>query len=83
MDGGVAILRLRIPFTEKAGIDLKKVGDELIVSVGGEKRTIILPSALSDLRPSGASFDEGTLKVTFEDTESNRARAGRSQPERV
>jgi arsenite-transporting ATPase len=77
-EGGVATLRLPIPFTEKAEIDLKKVGDELIVSVGGEKRTIILPAALADRSPSGASFEAGTLKVTFDDVRSKRP-----QPERV
>ena len=51
MEGDVAVLRLPIPFAEKAEIDLKKVGDELVVSVGGEKRTIILPAALSDRAP--------------------------------
>jgi arsenite/tail-anchored protein-transporting ATPase len=78
MDGDVATLRLPIPFTEKTEIDLKKVGDELIVSVGGEKRTIILPSALAEHRPSGASFEAGTLKVTFDDV-----RSPRPQPQRV
>jgi arsenite-transporting ATPase len=78
MEGGVATLRLPIPFTEKAEIDLKKVGDELIVSVGGEKRNIILPAALADQSPSGASFEAGTLKVTFEDV-----RPTRPQPQRV
>jgi arsenite-transporting ATPase len=77
-DGDRAVLSLRIPFTEKAEIDLKKVGDELIVSVGGEKRTIILPSALAGQRPAGASFEEGTLKVTFDDV-----RVPRPEPERV
>jgi len=78
MDGDAAILSLPIPFSEKADIDLKKVGDELIVAVGGEKRTIILPSALSDRRPSGASFEQGTLRVTFDNV-----RASRAEPERV
>jgi arsenite-transporting ATPase len=71
-EGGVTRLRLPIPFAEKGEIDLKKVGDDLIVAVGGEKRTIILPSALADRRPSGASFDDGTLEVTFEDVRSPR-----------
>ena len=78
MEDGVAVLRLPIPFTEKAEIDLKKVGDELIVGVGGERRTIILPSALAHQRPAGARFEHGTLVVTFED-----ARTSRPQPERV
>ena len=78
MEGDEATLRLAIPFAEKGEIDLKKVGDELIVSVGGEKRNIILPSALADLSPSGASFEAGTLKVTFDDV-----RSPRPQPQRV
>ena len=78
MQDGVAVLSLPIPFTDKAEIDLKKVGDELVVAVGGEKRTIILPAALSAQRPSVASFEDGTLRVTFEDV-----RAARAQPERV
>ncbi len=79
MDGEGAVLRLPIPFSEKADIDLKKVGDELIVAVAGEKRTIILPSALAEQRPTGASFEHGTLKVTFEDARASRT----AQPERV
>jgi arsenite-transporting ATPase len=73
-----ATLQIPIPFAEKGEIDLKKVGDELIVAVGGEKRNIILPTALADLSPSGASFEDGTLKVTFDDV-----RSPRSEPQRV
>ncbi len=69
MVGDVAVLRLQIPFAERAEIDLKRVGDELIVGVGGERRTIILPSALAKQRPSAASFEDGTLEVTFEDAQ--------------
>jgi arsenite-transporting ATPase len=79
MDDGVAVLRLSVPFAEKSDIDLKKVGDELIVTVAGEKRTIILPSAMSEQRPSGAAFENGTLKVSFEDVRASQ----RAQPERV
>jgi arsenite-transporting ATPase len=76
-EDGVATLRIPIPFTEKTEIDLKKVGDELIVAVGGEKRTIILPAALADQSPSGASFDAGALKVTFDDVRPSRAQRQR------
>jgi arsenite/tail-anchored protein-transporting ATPase len=64
---GRAELRLPIPFTTKGELKLSKVGQELIVAVGREKRTIILPSALADHRPAGASFDNGILTVTFTD----------------
>ncbi len=78
-DDGVAVLRLAVPFAQKSEIDLKKIGDELIVTVGGEKRTIILPAALSDQRPSDAAFEDGVLKVSFEDVRASRP----AQPERV
>src|SRR5215210_2915186 len=78
LDDGVTVLSLSIPFAEKAEIGLKKVADELIVTVGGERRTIMLPSALARQSPSGASFDRGTLKVRFDDD-----RAPRPEPERV
>jgi arsenite-transporting ATPase len=62
----VAELRLRIPFVEKAEIKLKKVGLELIVRVGPNKRNIILPNALASFRPREARFDHETLVVRFQ-----------------
>jgi len=61
-----AVLRLRIPFVEKAEIDLKKIGLELLVRVGGYKRNIILPTALASFRPREARFEDGALAVRFE-----------------
>jgi arsenite/tail-anchored protein-transporting ATPase len=58
-----ASLRLPLPFADKGDLGLKKIGDELVVRVGGQKRTILLPPALSGYRPSGASFDDGDVLV--------------------
>jgi hypothetical protein len=33
--------------------------------VDGHRRTIILPSALAAFQPSAATFEDGTLEVTF------------------
>jgi arsenite-transporting ATPase len=63
---GVATLRLKVPFTDKAKIELKKVGLELVVRVAEHTRNIILPPALAPYRPHGAKFDNGALTVTFE-----------------
>jgi arsenite-transporting ATPase len=63
---GSATLRLQIPFAEKADVGLKKIGLELVVRVGPQKRTIILPPALAAYRPSAARFEEGALEVFFE-----------------
>jgi arsenite-transporting ATPase len=63
---GQARLRLALPLASKGEISLKKIGLELIVGVDGQKRLIMLPPALSGFEPLRASFDEGTLEVTFE-----------------
>ena len=65
-ENGSATLRLSIPFVEKADIGLKKIGLEVIVKVGGQKRTIILPPALAAHRPSAARFERNSLEVVFE-----------------
>jgi arsenite-transporting ATPase len=61
-----ATLRLDLPFAHKGGISLKKIGLELVVRVDGQKRTLMLPAALGDFRPTGASFADGSLTVGFE-----------------
>jgi arsenite/tail-anchored protein-transporting ATPase len=63
---GTAQLRLAIPFAEKADIGLKKIGLEVVVRVGSQKRTIVLPQAMAAYRPAGARFEDGALQVTFE-----------------
>jgi arsenite/tail-anchored protein-transporting ATPase len=72
-ENGSTVLRLRMPFAERGDIGLKKVGPELVVTVGHEKRTIILPSALARQRPAGARLEGGSLEVSFEDGRSPRA----------
>jgi arsenite-transporting ATPase len=69
---GAARLRLDLPFADKGDISLKKIGLELVVRVDGHKRTLILPPALGDFRPAGATFEDGSLEVTFD----GPARAG-------
>jgi len=65
-DNGTAVLRLAIPFVDKADIELKKIGVEVVVRVGAQKRTIILPPALAAYKPRSARFEEGALNVRFE-----------------
>jgi arsenite/tail-anchored protein-transporting ATPase len=63
---GRTTLRFRVPFTERDDLSLKKVGPELIVSVGHQKRTIILPGSLARQRPTGAKLEDGSLEVSFD-----------------
>lgn len=61
-----ATLRLDLPFARKGDVALKKIGQELVVRVDDHKRTLLLPPALAEFRPSGATFTDGTLAVTLE-----------------
>jgi arsenite/tail-anchored protein-transporting ATPase len=63
---GRAVLRLALPFAERGDIELKKIGLEVIVRVGSQKRTIILPPTMAAYSTSGARFQDGALEVTFE-----------------
>ena len=68
-NNGTATLRLAMPFVEKADIDLKKIGLDVVVRVGGQKRTIILPATMAAYRPRSAQFEDGALSVRFEKDE--------------
>ncbi|HEY1358905.1 MAG TPA: ArsA family ATPase [Thermoleophilaceae bacterium] len=72
-DNGVATLRLPIPFAERGDIELKKIGLEVIVRVGGQKRTIILPPTMAAYSTSGARFEDGALQVFFEKSDGPEA----------
>jgi arsenite/tail-anchored protein-transporting ATPase len=65
-NNGTATLRLAVPFVEKADIDLKKIGLDVVVRVGPQKRTIILPATMAAYRPESAQFEDGALNVRFE-----------------
>jgi arsenite/tail-anchored protein-transporting ATPase len=65
-ENGRATLRVDVPFAEKGDLALKKIGLEVVVRVGAQKRTIMLPPALAAYSASGARFDDGTLEISFE-----------------
>ncbi len=65
IDGDTAQLTLALPFVEKGDIGLNKIGLEVVVRVGDQKRTIILPSSMTGFRPSGAKVEDGRLRIEF------------------
>jgi arsenite/tail-anchored protein-transporting ATPase len=70
-DNGRATLRVEVPFAERGDLSLKKIGLEVIVRVGAQKRTIMLPTALAAYATRGARFDDGALEIVFEQSEEN------------
>jgi len=65
-DNGRAKLRVKVPFAAKDDLSLKKIGLEVIVRVGSQKRTVMLPPALAPYSTSGARFEDGALEISFE-----------------
>lgn len=69
VDNGSATLLLALPFVEKGEIGLNKIGLEVVIRVGDQKRTLMLPASLSGYRPSGAKIEDGLLRVDFKRNE--------------
>jgi arsenite/tail-anchored protein-transporting ATPase len=65
-DNGRATLRVEVPFAQKGDLSLKKIGLEVIVRVGSQKRTLMLPPALAAYAANGARFEDGALEISFE-----------------
>jgi arsenite-transporting ATPase len=64
-DGYEVILNL--PLAEKRDLDLWKRGAELFVRVGTHKRNILLPDSMARLSATGASIEDGRLRVRLDD----------------
>ena len=63
--GGIYILSMRLPFTDKSDLDIHRKADELYIRVGPYKRNLILPHTLQRLDVQGARFVEDRLQVSF------------------
>jgi arsenite-transporting ATPase len=63
-DEGYA-MTLALPFADRGDVELTRTGDELTITVGSERRILVLPSALRRCEVAGARFAEGRLAVRF------------------
>jgi arsenite/tail-anchored protein-transporting ATPase len=58
-------LKMKLPFVEKRDVALHKVADELIVRIGGFKRSVMLPRQVAALDSLKATLDEQYLLIDF------------------
>ena len=58
-------LTLRLPFVEKADLELTHREGELFISLGPYKREIALPRVLNGKVTQGAKLEDGQLRVVF------------------
>jgi arsenite/tail-anchored protein-transporting ATPase len=59
-------LSLALPLARREDVELSRSGDELVVTVGGHRRVLALPSVLRRCLVSGATLADGRLAVRFE-----------------
>jgi arsenite-transporting ATPase len=59
------VLSLRLPFAERADLEVFRKADELYIRVGSYKRNLALPQTLQRLDVKEASFVEDRLEVRF------------------
>ena len=64
-DDTAYLLTLPLPLVTAAEVDLKRRGDELLVTVGDHRRVLSLPSVLRRCVVAGASVRAGALRVRF------------------
>jgi arsenite-transporting ATPase len=60
------VLSLALPLARRDEVDLARAGDELVVTVGGHRRVLALPSALKRCTVAGATLVDSRLRVRFE-----------------
>ncbi|GGM12624.1 ArsA family ATPase [Nakamurella endophytica] len=63
-DGGY-LLRIPVPLAAPGEVDLSRVGDDLVLTVGAVRRRLALPSLLRRCLTTGARLDAGNLVVEF------------------
>jgi arsenite-transporting ATPase len=64
-DGDGFVLRMPLPLAQRASVDAVRAGDDLVVTVGGNRRVLTLPSVLRRCTVVGAEFDGAELRVRF------------------
>jgi arsenite-transporting ATPase len=62
---GQYVLSLQLPFADRREIDLVRKGDEIVLTVGGHRRVLALPSALARSETERAEMQDGQLRLWF------------------
>ena len=76
-DGADFVLHMSLPLAERAEVDAARAGDDLVVTVGRNRRVITLPTALRRCAVVGGQFDGRELRVRFRATPHDNAGGAR------
>jgi arsenite-transporting ATPase len=58
-------MQVTLPLADRSQLDLARVGDDLVIGVGGRRRILSLPSALRRCSVAGAHLDNEELQISF------------------
>ncbi|WP_037863427.1 ArsA family ATPase [Streptomyces sp. NRRL S-340] len=64
-EDGVLVWHIPLPGARRDELDLVRRGDELVLTAGGFRRIVGLPSALRRCTVAGAALREGELRIRF------------------
>jgi arsenite/tail-anchored protein-transporting ATPase len=64
-DGEGFVLRMPLPLAQRASVDAVRAGDDLVVTVGANRRVLTLPSVLRRCVVASGEFDGRELRVRF------------------
>jgi arsenite/tail-anchored protein-transporting ATPase len=64
-EGDEHVLVMSLPLANRGGVDAARSGDDLVVTVGGHRRVLSLPSVLRRCEVTGGQFRDGQLHVRF------------------
>jgi len=70
-EDGNLILELEIPFVREGKTMLKKKGEELIITIGENKRIILLPNYALNMKITKAAFEDKKLTIIMKNPEEN------------
>jgi arsenite-transporting ATPase len=75
-EDGRFVLEVALPFASKDEVQLTRNGDEILLQVGGWRRTLMLPRVLVESPTLGAKMTDGILRVEFDARGRAQARQG-------
>lgn len=64
-EGEDFVLRMSLPLAQRGAVEAVRAGDDLVVSVGPNRRVLSLPSVLRRCVVAGGDFDGAELRVRF------------------
>lgn len=59
------VLHMALPLATRSDVEAARAGDDLVVTVGSNRRVLTLPSVLRRCEVVGGEFDGGELRVRF------------------